>query len=356
MLLNVDRSTMQSERVRGVRLFDAGLKEIDLQQILFSTLDRLIPDEELLVIMQSARWREEPDIMAVDKFGTLYIFELKAWESAPENLLQVLRYGQLFGKSTYSDLNAFYKKRVGGSQSLLEAHCAKFDVSLRDDEFNARQVFVVITNGLDYKTREAISYWHSVGLDVRPWVYRPYLFSCHDKVNSSNISGEHSADVSGDSAEEMFFLEINPFRVGDNPYEDIAEGYYILNTNYRNSVDDHNDMLAHKKAAAYYDPWKYKIERLSRGDVVFLYQSGVGIVAFGETTDRLYKCDYHGDNTLHDEEYYKKLTNFRLLDKPLSAAEIKSLTGNNYVFMGTLFGLDAVSGKKLKDMAMLRSK
>jgi len=41
---------------------------------------------------------------------------------------------------------------------------------------------------------------------------------------------------------------------------------------------DHNDMLSHGKAAAYFDPWKFKIERLAKGDVVFLYQSGVGIV------------------------------------------------------------------------------
>ena len=73
-----------------------------------------------------------------------------------------------------------------------------------------------------------------------------------------------------------------PFRVLDNPYEDIAEGYFILNTNIGNTQEDHDDMLSNGKAAAYFDPWKFKIERLAKGDVVFLYQNGVGIVAFGE--------------------------------------------------------------------------
>ena len=41
-------------------------------------------------------------------------------------------------------------------------------------------------------------------------------------------------------------------------------------------------MLANHKAAAYFDPWKYKIERLAKGDVVYLYQSAVGIVAMGK--------------------------------------------------------------------------
>ena len=52
--------------------------------------------------MQSRRWQEEPDLMAVDKNGYLYIFELKAWESHPSNLLQVLRYAQLYGPSKYA--------------------------------------------------------------------------------------------------------------------------------------------------------------------------------------------------------------------------------------------------------------
>ena len=47
--------------------------------------------------------QEEPDILAIDSNGDLYIFELKRWEGKQENLLQVLRYGQLFGNSTYDE-------------------------------------------------------------------------------------------------------------------------------------------------------------------------------------------------------------------------------------------------------------
>jgi hypothetical protein len=38
-----------------------------------------------------------------------------------------------------------------------------------------------------------------------------------------------------------------------------------LNTNYSNSLPDHEDMLHNKKAAAYFSPWKHKIEQLSKG-------------------------------------------------------------------------------------------
>ena len=33
-------------------------------------------------------WREEPDLLAVDKQGKLYIFEIKVWEAQAENLLR----------------------------------------------------------------------------------------------------------------------------------------------------------------------------------------------------------------------------------------------------------------------------
>src|SRR5208282_54058 len=167
---------------------------------------------------------------------------------------QVLRYGQIFGSSKYADLDSLFKKAATDpGQTLHEAHATQFEVELDDNQFNRRQVFVVLTNGLDSRTREAIQYWRGAGLDVRPWVYRVY----------QGAAGE-------------MLLEISPFRVTDNPYEDLAEGYYVLNTNISHSIDDHNDMVNNAKAAAYFDPWKYKIERLSRGDVVFLFQNRVG--------------------------------------------------------------------------------
>jgi hypothetical protein len=140
-------------------------------------------------------------------------------------------------------------------------------------------------------------------------------------------------------------LEMSAFRVSDNPYEDIAEGYYILNTNIKNNTAAHEDMLTNAKAAAYYDPWKYKIERLNKGDTVFLYQNGVGIIAFGEADGKLRKLIYEENP---DEEYSMKLNKFHRLSRPLSAAEIKSITGIDYRFMTTMFGVDTESGKQIR--------
>jgi len=325
MLLSIDRNTRLTHKKTGARLQTFGLDERDLQDILFKSLDRLFPDDELILLMQSRQGPEEPDLMAIDKNGQLFIFELKAWESHPSNLLQVLRYAQLYGPSKYADLDAWYKKATDPSQSLKVAHAAKFVTDLDEGAFNKKQVFVVMTNGLDYRTREAIQYWRSCGLDIRPWVYRLY-----------------------DGTPNEILLEMSAFRVDDNPYEDIAEGYYILNTNISNDQTDHDDMLANHKAAAYFDPWKYKIERLAKGDVVYLYQSKVGIVAVGKADGKLVKVPYQGNSAHPDEEYYMKLLDFRKVDPPMTAADVKRVTNVDYVFMQTMFGLDATGGKDIR--------
>jgi hypothetical protein len=331
MLLKYNSKLDLVEKERTKRLIDFHIDERKFQDILFRSLDRLFPDDELIMLMQSRRWREEPDLMAIDKNANLYIFELKAWESIQENILQVLRYGQLYGDADLERINLWFNKFHGSEASLRKVFEDKFNKKLSIDNCNQKQVFIVMTNGMDFKTRESIKYWRSCGLDIRPWIYRVYA---------------------GDA--DCMNVEITPFRVDDNPYEDIAEGYYILNTNYNNNEEDHIDMLNNKKCAAYFEPWKYKIERLNKGDVIFLYQSGVGIVAFGEATGKLCLADYHGNPKHKNEEYFMKLNNFNIVKKPLSAAKIKSITDVDYRFMSTMFGVDLDSGKKIRHELEMR--
>ena len=142
-------------------------------------------------------------------------------------------------------------------------------------------------------------------------------------------------------------MEINRFSVEDNPYEDVSTNFYIQNTNYRNDPADHADMITHGKAAAYFDPWKHKIDRLAKGDTVFLYQSGVGIVAMGRASGRVERAPYQGNAEQADEEHFMSLEAFRRIDPRLSAAEIKAITETDYVFMSTLFSIDEESGEVL---------
>lgn len=125
------------------------------------------------------------------------------------------------------------------------------------------------------------------------------------------------------------------------------KSYCILNTSISNDEADHEDMLCNHKAAAYFDPWKYKIERLSKGDIVYLFQTCVGLVAMGKADGKLTKAPYHGNPNHPDEEYSMSLLEFHKIDPPVIETEIKKITETDHVFMQTIIFLHSNEGKKI---------
>lgn len=323
MIFDLNRDTYEIERRKGIQLSTIAWREEDFQKMMYKNLDVLLPEDELLLIMQSRKWQEEPDLMAIDKKGDLYIFELKAWESQESNLLQVLRYGQIFGQSTYFDLNELYLKFFPNNNNLLNSLNEKFNTQLTEKDINQKQKFILITNGLDFKTRSTIKYWAEQGVSISSWVYKLYR------------------------VKDQILLDFETYRKTPNPYEDIDEGYYILNTNIQGGEEDEIDMIEKQKAAAYFEPWKFKIEQIKQGDKVFLYRSGVGIIAKGIGSGIIEKLRYRGQEKWTNEEYSTKLTKFKKLSKPVRASEIKKISGVNYVFMQTMFSVDKETGEKL---------
>lgn len=323
MLFQLNPANKIISKTKKVPLKAIDWLEQDLQELMFSKLDELLPEEELLLIGQSRKWQEEPDLIAVDKEGALYIFELKAWESQDFNLLQVMRYGQIYGQYDYDALNHRYRITRPSSPGLLEDVNQKFSINLEKHQINQRQKFILITNGLDYKTRQAIEYWSQQGIQIDAWIYRVH------QVGRDTL------------------LEFETFQKSENPFEDLPEGYYILNTNRQDGPRDEKDMLREHKAAAFFPPWKFKIEKINKGDKVFLYRSGEGIIAMGKGSGILEKKAYRDDPNHPEEEYFTKLKAFNVLKKPLPASEIKQITGVNYRFMSTMFNIDAESGERI---------
>ncbi|MGD0921676.1 MAG: EVE domain-containing protein [Terriglobia bacterium] len=124
--------------------------------------------------------------------------------------------------------------------------------------------------------------------------------------------------------------------------EVVSKRFYILNTNTAHDDQHHRVMLEKHKAIAAYNA-KGGIEQLQKGDTVFLYRSGHGIVAVGTVSGKLERRSYQ-----EDEEYSRQLAEFRYVSPPISAAEIKEITRKNWIFRPTIFGLDRESGKKLQ--------
>ncbi|MBU0654635.1 MAG: DUF4935 domain-containing protein [Gammaproteobacteria bacterium] len=207
-------------------------------------------------------------------------------------------------------------------------------------------IFVEETNKQYYtKNKETISASGKIIIETDATILSTDCTNIKDFINSAKIEIN---DISGFEPSSKILTQ-----------EDIAEpssknstrvGYYVLNTNTKNSSTDQQRMINEKVAAAFYEPWKYYIKSLKQGDVVFLYQSGVGIIACGIASGDLKIRDYDGDE---GEEYYMSLNYFHLLKSPISASEMKYISGRNFNFMRTMFAIDTASGETLHEVCIL---
>ncbi|WP_261308278.1 ribbon-helix-helix domain-containing protein [Enterobacter roggenkampii] len=114
---------------------------------------------------------------------------------------------------------------------------------------------------------------------------------------------------------------------------------FMLNTNYNNDEETHFDMLKNQEAAAFCKGWKEYICQLSKGDKVYLYQSGVGIIASGVVDGDLVKSEHYG---VADDKYAKPLKDFKTGFKAISARRFKELTGGGANFRRTMIELTSM--------------
>lgn len=320
---NDDRTHLTE--VPATTLAEIGWQELDLENLIADNIDRLVRGDDLLVIGQERNFQEEPDIMALDREGCLHLFELKRWQSSPENLLQVLRYGQRFGQYDYSALNHVftrYQRKVGGGGSDLDtAHAAYFELSepLRRTAFNGEQRFVVITDGLDQSTRDAIEYWGNRGIPVSALPYRVY------------------------QTDQGPVIELRRYGAQGQDFDEVRDGLVLVNTNSTYMPDAWREMIEGGKVAAYYGR-KRAVEGISRGALVALYHTGVGIIAIGRAEDGYRRTDVGEDD---DEEFYVPCE-FELTVDPgrephlaVTAREINNELGSSHRFRQTVYTLPA---------------
>ncbi len=235
MLFYLDKKENSSIRqVKATTLAEQDFTEKDLENLISRNITRLIPENQLMILFQEWPFGESADINALDQNGDLYIFELKRWQSNKENILQVLRYGQIYGQYSYEQLEKLLSKYTKDhNDNLAEKHHDYFqesiDKPLDHSEFNRRQHFVVITNGVDIETLNAIKYWQEQGLIIESLPYKVYV-----------IEGKP-------------ILEFNTYNPENEILIEREEGYFIVNTNITWMPNAYKEMLDNNKAAVYYD-------------------------------------------------------------------------------------------------------
>lgn len=117
------------------------------------------------------------------------------------------------------------------------------------------------------------------------------------------------------------------------PRDDGRLFHYVLNTNKANSSEDHEWMITDGIAAAFEDGYKEKIDRIKKDDVVFLYESGKGIVGYGKANGETEQRDHFG---VPGKTRFQRLDGFVRLEKPVSAKDICVRLGRPIKFAQTL--------------------
>ena len=125
---------------------------------------------------------------------------------------------------------------------------------------------------------------------------------------------------------------------------------YIINTNLSNrpSGETENDMIQNQKCAAYFSPWKERLNQINPNDLVFLYSNKTGIIARGVATGIVEIADYQNDDGVHkNEEYYMHLDRFERISNPVPSATINEIVGNSVVLASTQVKMDYEKGIKI---------
>lgn len=168
-------------------------------------------------------------------------------------------------------------------------------------------------------------------------------------TNEENAVLQEIADVVGCTRQDVIYQLISDYAIpewhkmkieGENDElnsfeENNGISYFLLNTNKTNSIIDHNTILEQGIAATFEDDYIVKMKRIKKGDVVFLYESGSGIVAYGVGSGQNID-EPNPEKINHKSMRYQKLSNFTLLGKPLAARDVKRILNNEIPFAQTL--------------------
>ena len=310
-----------------------GLIEKDIENFLSSHLDEFVSADQLLLLLgQERKGQPEADLFAIDKEGTLYLFELKRGKSSSENLLQVMRYGQRFGRYTYKELEDLAKRLLNikdSSWCLAKKHKEYFelDEQLAETKFNRDQVFVLVTNDTDSDTISAINYWNEKGVRIECSPYRIY-----------NI----------DKAPYIQFDTYNPD--AETLVEENTD-YFIVNTNKTYDSDAWLDMLNNNKASAY-GARKWTVWQISKSSLVYLYHTGVGVIAKGKAKETYLENDEECyvpleiDWKLEDEKEWE--------DKAPKAWEINQQMNSGHRFRPPVFSISKKMAEVIDELAKRR--
>ena len=317
MIYEIHKSAKKAPTLlKDSSLSEQGWREKKLEGYLFHHLAELVSTAELMVIGQS-KPGEKADLVALDHEAELWLFELKRVGGKAENLLQVMRYSQIFSSYEIGDLDALYRENHKGStKSLAMEFCEYFGYdSSRASEWGEKlgkhHHLVIVTDGTDDEALTSVAHWQRHGLDIQAWPYRIYKGT-------------------GDS----FHLDLPELFIRGKRISRIVAPVFFVNTSRGNEDAPsliEKLMLKHECAVTACEPWIYKIYNIAAGAKVMLYANRRGVIATGVATHaRWIETPPEWDG---EKVHFLKLREFRRLKSPfIRYQEICRIAGKKYRF------------------------
>jgi hypothetical protein len=287
--------------------------EKHLENLLADTLAGvLFEDNEVMPIFQERQQQAEADIYALNEKGDVMIFELKRGEAGPDAVYQALRYCETAAHWDFNTLQAkLTTYLVNASADLREEHKTHFGLesALDESDFNRHQHLIIVGTAGNDNLIQNVDYWKSKGLSVSFIPYRVY-----------QLGGE-----------EYFEFFSHPYDRHANPAH--AKGV-IFDTNLSYDANSIWYMIDNNRVAAFGDI-QHVVNWLGRGDLVFLYHRGKGIVAAGEVSSDV-KSDSSWDALYRDLRWRTNTPIKAHAFKAMPAWQIRQVTNRNFYWAKTV--------------------
>ncbi|MFZ0962514.1 MAG: hypothetical protein WAO35_16585 [Terriglobia bacterium] len=337
-VFSVDLVNKTFDPLIPVSALDLKVKEKDIQNWIAEKPELLFTNPDaVLVIGQAVSGKPMPDLLAVDSQGTLFVFEIKRDSSDRRAVGQLQDYAAALSEWTRDDFNRRWQQNPKAKgRNLFEAFKDFSENSgFEEDEFlKNRRFFVLASAGsAEDESVKRIIRWLRDNYHV-PIDFVPFQFYKRGR--------QHFLEIEK--------IDVDPMVSGR---DEKWKGDWSFNTNERYCPGSYKKMLKDGViAVSGYWNTKEKLNGPRRGDRIFAYLNGKGIIAVGRMGDAPAYPSGAVFNELKNREHNRKVAwETVALNNAITPAEV-SKWGYNYPSLPTLckIGNAKVADKIAKEM------
>ena len=205
------------------------------------------------------------DVLAINRDGDLSIVELKRDRTPRDVIAQILDYASWVTTLDTVSVQDIALRQLG--TPLAEAFKERFDLTL-PEELNRSHNMIIVASEFDASSERIVEYLsneHSVPINTA-------FFTIFEDDGQQFLTADWLMDQ--EQVVERAERRKRPWT-----------GYHYVNVGHEQGVRSWEDMRKFSFIAAGGDRrYSVQLERLSRGDPIYVYQKGCGYVGFGVVT------------------------------------------------------------------------